>query len=169
MTLCPTSHHLVSIIPRYPIDCKVFFALFCGIFSVYIRDFDGFSNFYKRLFDFYFSPAKRFLWGHIPPQSHTVRAPRPSLPTRGPSPAFHVGQSGNILLFPVSTGCFLQRTKKQPPSGSCFSYAEIHLFAMLLKRWRALRTSSSESATASSVRLSVSSQYSFATRRSSRA
>lgn len=169
MTLCPTSHHLVSIIPRCPIDCKVFFALFCGIFSVYIRDFDGFSNFYKRLFDFYFSSAKRFLWGHIPPQSHTVRGPRPLSPHAALRPRSMWGKVGTSCFFPFSTGCFLQRTKKQPPSGSCFSYAEIHLFAMLLKRWRALRTSSSESATASSVRLSVSSQYSFATRRSSRA
>ena len=169
MTLCPTSHHLVSIIPRCPIDCKVFFALFCGIFSVYIRDFDGFSNFYKRLFDFYFSPAKHFLWGHIPPQSHTVRGPRPLSPHAALRLRSAWGKVGTSCFFPFPQGAFCSGQKNSRPPAAVFSYAEIHLFAMLLKRWRALRTSSSESATASSVRLSVSSQYSFATRRSSRA
>ena len=60
------------------------------------------------------------------------------------------------------------RNEKTAAVGQLCSIFAVYL-AMLLKRWRALRTSSSESATASSVRLRVSSQYSFATRRSSRA
>ena len=72
--------------------------------------------------------------------------------------------------------CQGKRGRKSSPPLLCLrvpcrqnvSFSTVY-FAMLLKRWRALRTSSSESATASSVRLRVSSQYSFATLRSSRA
>lgn len=71
-------------------------------------------------------------------------------------------------LFPV---CFHDKNQTPVfvpgfPPYSLWQYTCSYL-ARLLNRWRAFLTSSSDSATASSVRLSVSSQYSLATRRSS--